>query len=218
MKYISYNDQELLSESYNKTQIISLLQDASSLYPDKTSNELIDLLVSEGYIEEGLGTQLKSRFAQGVGALKGFGQQAVGAAQQGIGNLAAKATGGIQKGLQAFAPTDAAGNPVTGGPSQATQWANKQQQAGQAKQAQGQIQGQLSKYQTAINTIVTDVANDLTKLNMPIADQDGFKTELFDLLSKHLNLQQGRSSAGTFTGDRQFTGASGATGTISRNY
>jgi hypothetical protein len=214
MKYITNNDQELLFESYNNVHINSLIKEAAAQHPHMSHNELVDLLVREGYLEEGIGTQLKSRFAQGVGAVKGFGQKLAGGAQQGVGNLAAKAAGGIQTGMQAFAPTDASGNPMTGGPSKASQWASSQQQAGQAKKDQGQIQGQLAKYQTAINTIVTDVTNDLTKLNMPVNDLDKLKRELFNLLTRSLTQTQ---TVGK-TSDRQFTGSSGATGEIARNY
>lgn len=219
MKYISNNDQELISESYNSIHINALLEEASAQHPDKTTNELIDLLVSEGYLAEGLGTQLKSRFAQGIGALKGLGGKIAGGSQKGFGDIASKAVGGIEKGLKAFAPTDASGNPISGGPSQASSWASNIQSAGQDKMDRSQIQGQLAKYQTAINTIVRDVSNDLAKLNMPVKNQDDFKKDLFRMLGKHLDLpQQATGPGGRKTSNRTFTGSSGATGTITPNY
>lgn len=240
MKYITDSDQELLSESYSDIQIDSLLKEASDAHPDKSEDEIISMLVSEGYLEEGLATRLKARLSQGIGAVKGLGQQVVGKAQQirgrmeggareRLGNLASTAVGGIERGISAFAPTDASGNPIAGGPSRASKWARGIQQAGQERAAaaqkagqqridQGRMQGQLNKYQSAINSIVKDVGNDLTKLNMPVNNQEAFKKELFNLLSRHLGLEQDRSASGTFTGNRKLTSPSGAESTITRNY
>lgn len=240
MKYISYKDQELLSESYNNVKINELIEEASAIYPDASYEELVDILVQENIIGEGIGNILKSRFGQAKGAIQGMGQQIAGRAQQvagatsgGLQQFAGKqlgnlATAGKKVGnyLGASDPNSPADPNASSAAERAAQnfaqrGADKSaaaQSAGQEKIAQGQIQGQLGKYQTAINTIVKDVSNDLAKLNMPVKNQDDFKKDLFRMLGKHLDLPQQATGPGGFTSNRTFPGSSGATGTITPNY
>lgn len=236
MKYISYKDQELLSESYNNVKINELIEEASAIYPDASYEELVDILVQENIIGEGIGNILKSRFGQAKGAIQGMGQQIAGRAQQvagaasgGLQQFAGKqlgnlATAGKKVGnyLGASDPNSPADPNASSAAERAAQnfaqrGADKSsaaQAAGQEKIAQGQIQGQLGKYQTAINTIVKDVNKDLTSLNMPVKDQEAFKKDLFNLLTRHLTQTQ---KVGKTSG-REFVGSSGATGGITRNY
>ena len=237
MKYISYNDQELLSESYNNVKINQLIEEASTIYPDASYEELVDILVQENIIEEGIGSMLKGRFGQAKGAFKGMGQQLAGRAQQAAG----AATGGLQqfagKQLGNLAATGkkvgnylGASDPNSQADPNATSAAERAAQrftqrgankaadartAGQEKIDAGKIQGQLGKYQSTINAIVKDVSNDLKSLNMPVKDEDAFKKDLFRMLGKHLGLPQ---ASGIGTSNRTFTGSSGATGTITPNY
>ena len=187
-----------------------------------------------------MATWLKSRLSQAGGALKGGVQQVAGKAEQiggklagGAQELTGKALGKMATGAKIagdyLGTSDPNAPPDPTGTSAAERAAQKfaqggadkaaaAQASGQQKIDQGKIQGQLSMYQTAINSTVTDVDKTLANLKMPIQDRDKFKKELFKLITKHLGLGQARGEGGTFTGDRQFTGSTGATGTITQNY
>ena len=134
-----------------------------------------DININEAYsqvikqqLEEGILDVAKSRGAQAIGAVKGFGQKVGGMYKQAKGGLVQKA---VDVGAKAVG--------LDPKKSEVYQKAKEQQRMGKAQvKSAGEI-SQGAKYNTYINSALDGLVKDLKRLNIPVRDENVMNTEFY---------------------------------------
>jgi len=152
-----------------------------------------DININEAYsqvikqqLEEGILDVAKSRGAQAIGAVKGFGQKVGGMYKQAKGGLVQKA---VDVGAKAVG--------LDPKKSEVYQKAKEQQRMGKAQvKSAGEI-SQGAKYNTYINSALDGLVKDLKRLNIPVRDENVMKKELFNVLKRQM--PELKTSGGQFS-------------------
>lgn len=129
---------------------------------DKEIERLMPIMTqAEGQVlaQEGLWDRMKARGSQAAGAVKGMGNQALGAAQKGI----AKGVAGAGNAM----------NKAGGGQNQYNAQNSAMYQKGQQNQQQGQMQGTQAKIDSYVRSIIGSVYKDIQKLGIQVNDPSG---------------------------------------------